>query len=228
LTAEEIAQAQEASRDGLMDRLVLGCGGAVAGCPRGRGWPRGRWPISVSRVGRLTITPSRSPACMFVRHRAIGGGGRRPTDTSHTSKTRCNLRAHARQIFLVWSPQIRDIPGSGHTPIQIFQGLVEYPLVLVPVSRSCPCVPALRHRPRRPSLPQRLHMQRGEIIKCPPLGIPREPTPPVPGALSASRAEPRIGEGRPLVPHFDWYDDLSTPYACARQRCVSDPSHIHP
>ena len=23
-----------------------------------------------------------------------------------------------------------------------------------------------------------------------------------------------------------WYDDLSTPYACARQRCVSDPSHI--
>ena len=133
LTAEEIAQAQEASRDGLMDRLVLGCGGAVAGCPRGRGWPRGRWPISVSRVGRLTITPSRSPACMFVRHRAIGGGGRRPTDTSHTSKTRCNLRAHARQIFLVWSPQIRDIPGSGHTPIQIFQGLVEYPFLLVPV-----------------------------------------------------------------------------------------------
>ena len=121
------------SRDGLMDRLVLGCGGAVAGCPRGRGWPRGRWPISVSRVGRLTITPSRSPACMFVRHRAIGGGGRRPTDTSHTSKTRCNLRAHARQIFLVWSPQIRDIPGSGHTPIQIFQGLVEYPFLLVPV-----------------------------------------------------------------------------------------------
>jgi len=27
-----------------------------------------------------------------------------------------------------------DIPGSGHTPIQIFQGLVEYPLVLAPVS----------------------------------------------------------------------------------------------
>jgi hypothetical protein len=120
-----------------MDRLVLGCGGAVAGCPRGRGWPRGRWPISVSRVGRLTITPSRSPACMFVRHRAIGGGGRRPTDTSHTSKTRCNLRAHARQIFLVWSPQIRDIPGSGHTPIQIFQGLVEYPFLLVPVLVGC-------------------------------------------------------------------------------------------
>jgi hypothetical protein len=23
-----------------------------------------------------------------------------------------------------------------------------------------------------------------------------------------------------------WYDDISTPYACARQRCVSDPSHI--
>ena len=63
--------------------------------------------------------------------------------------------------------------------------------------------------------------------QCPPLGIPREPTPPVPGVLCTPRAEPRIGEGRPLVPHFDWYDDLSTPYACARQRCVSDPSHIH-
>jgi hypothetical protein len=58
-------------------------------------------------------------------------------------------------------------------------------------------------------------------------GGPGEPTPPVPGALSASRAEPRIGEGYPLVPHFAWYDDLSTPYACARQRCVSDPGHIH-
>ena len=23
-----------------------------------------------------------------------------------------------------------------------------------------------------------------------------------------------------------WYDDISTPYACARQRCISDPSHI--
>ena len=28
-----------------------------------------------------------------------------------------------------------------------------------------------------------------------------EPIPPVPGALSALRAEPRIGEGQPLVPH---------------------------
>jgi hypothetical protein len=62
--------------------------------------------------------------------------------------------------------------------------------------------PALRHRPRLPSLPLRLHMQRGEIIKCPPLGSPSEPTPPVPGALCASRAEPRIGEGPPLVPHL--------------------------
>ena len=33
-------------------------------------------------------------------------------------------------------------------------------------------------------------------------GGPGEPTPPVPGALCASRAEPRIGEGRPLVPHL--------------------------
>ena len=33
-------------------------------------------------------------------------------------------------------------------------------------------------------------------------GGPGEPTPPVPGALSASRAEPRIGEGYPLVPHL--------------------------
>ena len=43
--------------------------------------------------------------------------------------------ARTRAIFFwVWSPQIQsDIPGSGHTPIQIFQGLVEYPLVLVPV-----------------------------------------------------------------------------------------------
>ena len=33
-------------------------------------------------------------------------------------------------------------------------------------------------------------------------GGPGEPTPPVPGALSASRAEPRIGEGYPLVSHL--------------------------
>jgi len=33
----------------------------------------------------------------------------------------------------------------------------------------------------------------------------------VPTLTSASRAEPRIGEGYPLVPHFAWYDDLSSP-----------------
>ena len=56
---------------------------------------------------------------------------------------------------------------------------------------------------------------------------PSEPTPPVPGALSASRAEPRIGEGYPLVPHFAWYDDLSTS-VCLRSTamCVRPQSHI--
>ena len=33
-------------------------------------------------------------------------------------------------------------------------------------------------------------------------GGPGEPTPPVPGVLCTPRAEPRIGEGRPLVPHL--------------------------
>ena len=48
-----------------------------------------------------------------------------------------------------------------------------------------------------------------------------EPSPPMPGALSAPRAEPRIGEGPPSVPHYnctkvvDWYDDLSSPYVLA-------------
>ena len=56
-----------------------------------------------------------------------------------------------------------------------------------------------------------------------------EPTPPVPGALSASRADPTPEDrgGTPFGATLGWYDDLSTPYACARQRYVSDPSHIH-
>jgi hypothetical protein len=54
----------------------------------------------------------------------------------------------------VWSPQIQsDIPGSGHTPIQIFQGLVEYPLVLVPVVAS----PPTHHSATRP--PPSPHLQ---------------------------------------------------------------------
>ena len=68
---------------------------------------------------------------------------------------------------------------------------------------------------------------RAERSSMPTPGGPGEPTTPVPGVLCTPRAESRIGEGRPLVPHLGWYDDLSTPYACARQRCVSDPSHIH-
>ena len=36
--------------------------------------------------------------------------------------------------------------------------------------------------------------------QCPPLGVPSEPTPPVPGVLCTLRAESRIGEGPPRVP----------------------------
>ena len=42
----------------------------------------------------------------------------------------------------------------------------------------------------------------GRDHQMPTSGGPGEPTPPVPGALSAPRAEPRIGEGYPLVPHL--------------------------
>ena len=42
---------------------------------------------------------------------------------------------------------------------------------------------------------------REERSSMPTSGAPGEPTPPVPGVLSAPRAEPRIGEGPPLVPH---------------------------
>ena len=83
-----------------------------------------------------SISP-RPHACMFGIVRCGGGLGDRLTH--RTRLTRCNLRAHARQILLVWSPQIRDIPGSGHTPIQIFQGLVEYPFLLVPVPLPYVC-----------------------------------------------------------------------------------------
>ena len=43
----------------------------------------------------------------------------------------------------------------------------------------------------------------------------------------------KFGIGRehsrsPFGATLDWYDDLSTPYASARQRCVSDPSHTVP
>ena len=44
------------------------------------------------------------------------------------------------------------------------------------------------------------------------------------GTTSPCQAEP-LRHLRNCGATFDWYDDLSTPYACARQRCVSDPSH---
>ena len=99
-------------------------------------------------------------------------------------------------------------PPSPHTPL-------------------APCRPPARHRTRPSRSPAATHRYaltaltlclpsdtgrdahpcrcasvcRAERSSMPTPGGAGEPTPPVPGALSAPRAEPRIGEGRPWVPH---------------------------
>ena len=117
------------------------------------------------------------------------------------------MRAHARQFFLGLVTPDSDIPGSGHTPIQIFQGLVEYPFLLVPVqdpysstyAKYMKVYASLGRCPgpegeRQPSPPHSSHVERGAafgaVVRTHQSSIDR-PRDSIIGEPHAQRATPR-------------------------------------
>ena len=153
--------------------------------------------LTVIIIGQEETTTTSDPSTAYNRtgrddddERPIDGHTAAHPATGQSSASRiCRMRAKNRKTGRPVDPSVRQCQ-SALTWVQphVFQCLA---LTF--------CLPSDTGRDPHPC--RCASVCRAERSSMPTPGGPGEPTPPVPGALSAPRAEPRIGEGRPWVPH---------------------------